>query len=248
MVTLSFLSYTLKGIPILMYHYLGDTTDKQDTPYYVSRNNFYRQMKYLRHGGYKSISLQQLIDGINNRSSVPKRSVVITFDDGHESFAQIGAPILESFGFTATMFIITRRIGNPSYLSKTSIRELGGRGFHFESHSLTHPIITRIPLEEAKTEIFDSKKELESISGRKVNFFAYRGGHYNADIIELVRQAGYFSAVCSEPGLNTKNTNLYCLKRMAIRGGDNLGHFSKKLHGNNIWRPTVSHIVHYTRL
>lgn len=231
-----------------MYHYLGDTSDKEDATYYVSRENFYRQMKYLRRGGYKSISLNELVDSIKNRSSIPKRSVVITFDDGHESFEEIGAPILEEFGFTATMFIITRRIGTPTYLTKASIRELGGRGFHFESHSLTHPIITKIPQEEAKIEIFDSKKELESLSGMNVSIYAYRGGHYNESIIELVRQAGYSSAVCSEPGLNTKNANLYCLKRMSIRREDDLGDFSKKLLGNAIWRPAVAHLIHYSRI
>lgn len=234
--------------PILMYHYLGDASNDADTPYYVKQADFYNQMRFLKLGGYHTISLQQLIEAQQGKNLPSKRSIVITFDDGHESFATIGAPILEKFGYTATMFLISQRVDQPEYLCSTDIRKLYAKGMQFESHSCTHPILTDLSLPDACTEITDSKSEIETILGSPVRFFAYRGGHFNEDIQSMVREAGYAAAACSKPGLNSATTDQFALRRMGIRGNDNIRSFARKLLGNNASRNSVALLKHFLRV
>lgn len=236
------------NIPILMYHYLGNAASADDFPYYVRQADFYNQMRFLKLGGYHAITLQQLVAARQGRQRLPARPVVITFDDGHESFASIGAPVLERFGFTATMFLITRRIDQPEYLRSTEIRELHAKGMQFESHSCTHPILTKLSSSRARAEIADSKAELEAILEAPVMFYAYRGGHYNEAIQSMVREAGYAAAVCSKPGLNRENTDLFALRRMGVRGNDNIRGFARKLTGNNATRSSVALLKHFLRV
>ncbi len=236
------------GVPILMYHYLGTPVDVDDAPYYVSKSTFFRHMQFLRNGGYKAITLNHLMKYIKEENQTPKRSVAITFDDGHESFETIGVPILERFGYTATMFVITSRVNTPGYLSKESIVSLRDRGIQFESHSHNHSILTNVSDQEIKHEISMSKIELELITGKEVRFFAYRGGHYNENIQKLLREAGYKAAVCSSPGLNSENSDFFALQRMGVRGEDNLGKFARKLLGLTVYRNSVAYLIHYLRL
>jgi len=74
--------------------------------------------------------------------------------------------------------------------SKSQIERLHKKGFQIGSHTLTHALLTRIPLEEAKYEIEESKAEIEMITG-KCDWFCYPRGYYNEDIIKLVKEAGY---------------------------------------------------------
>lgn len=236
------------GIPILMYHCLGDAPNTDDIPYYVGQSSFYKQMRFLKLGGYHSITISQLVSAIQDNQKVPKRSVVITFDDGHESFERIGVPILEKFGYTATMFIITSKVDKPNYLTSKSIQTLQGREMHFESHSHTHPILTKLPDAEAELEVSESKAILESLLRSPVRFFAYRGGHYNEKTQNMVKGAGYTAAVCSKPGLNSETGDLFALQRMGIHGNDDLGRFARKLLGDTVYRRSIAYLRHFLRV
>ena len=236
------------GIPILMYHFLGDAPTVDDIPFYVSQSSFHKQMRFLKLGGYRAITMSQLVSAIQDNQEIPKRSVVITFDDGHESFVRIGVPILEIFRYTATMFIITSRVDKPGYLSSENIQTLHRRGMHFESHSHTHPIITELPEAKAELEINESKVILESLLDSPVRFFAYRGGHYNEKIQAMLQCAGYTAAACSKPGLNSKGSDLFALRRMGIRGNDDLGNFARKLLGNSVKRRSIACLRHLARV
>ncbi len=236
------------GIPILMYHNLGDAPCEEDVPYFVSQSNFYKQMRFLKWGGYKTITLDQLKGFIQGKKKIPKRSIIISFDDGYDSFEKIGVPILKKIGFSATMFIITSKINTPGYLGSESIRKLQQDGIQFESHSHTHPIITKLQNSEVKFELSESKKELESVLSSSVRFYAYRGGHYNENIKKMVQDEGYTAAVCSKPGLNNNKTNIFALRRMGIRGNDDLGDFARKLLGNTYYRRSVAYLIHFLKI
>ena len=155
-------------------------------------------MRLLKQGGYKTINIKQLVEAIKgNITNIPKRPIVITFDDGHDSFEQIGVPILQKYGFSATMFVITSKVGETGYLSIEGIRELTNEGMFFESHSRYHSILTKLSRSEQEMEIINSKSELEEITNSPVSIFSYRGGHYDDSIQSIVKEAGYISAVCS---------------------------------------------------
>jgi len=216
-------------VPILMYHYLGEPSQSEDLPYYVSARRFETQMRVLASEGYRTIDLRHLLEAFKDRCELPQKPIVITFDDGHRSFYTIGAPILRSFGFAATMFLITSKVGQRSYLTWSDVLELDSEAISFQSHSVSHAILTKASTKVAWMEIKNSKDELESRLGKEVYSFAYRGGHYDQRIIGLVRKAGYSCAVCSTPGFNDRRTNPFELRRKGIRNRDAMGSFHQKI-------------------
>jgi peptidoglycan/xylan/chitin deacetylase (PgdA/CDA1 family) len=214
-----------------MYHYLGEPPTAEDRPYYVSERRFRIQLRQLRAEGFETIDLPTAVRGLQGKREIPRRSVVITFDDGHRSFLDMGVRALTDFGFQATMFVITNRVGRDGYLSWNQIRELSDLGMAFEPHGTDHAILTRIPLDAMRQEIEDSKRVLEEQLGRPARCFAYRGGHFNEQVRAAVRDAGYECAVCSRQGLNHTDADLFALLRRSIKEEDGVGLFYEKVTG-----------------
>lgn len=112
------------------------------------------------------------------------------------------------------------------------VREMAASGISFGSHTLTHPILTRIPLEEARHEIEESRRMISRAIGQEVRSFAYPNGKaedYNEEIVDLVKQAGYACAVTFIEGLNDSASDLYQLRRFAC--GTDLAMVDFKLTG-----------------
>ena len=102
--------------------------------------------------------------------------------------------------------------------------------FEIGSHTLTHPILTNIPLVEAKKEILQSKRKIEGKIGKKIISFAYPNGNYNEELISAVEEAGYKFGVIYEKG-NIKNQNNFKLFRRGINIEDDLDIFAAKVAG-----------------
>lgn len=90
---------------------------------------------------------------------------------------------------------IPEELGKKMMLSWEEIKEMSENGIEFGSHTITHPVLTRIPLREAKREIEGAKKEIEERLGKKVVSFAYPSGIYDREIMELVKKSGYLCSV-----------------------------------------------------
>jgi peptidoglycan/xylan/chitin deacetylase (PgdA/CDA1 family) len=100
------------GVRVLEYHYIDDT----GSPLSVSPTEFRRHLEILRDGGWSTLTSAQYLAGIfsgANEDQAP-RQVLITFDDGQESFAKFAAPLLREFGFTATVFVVTDLVGTTA--------------------------------------------------------------------------------------------------------------------------------------
>jgi len=212
-----------------MYHYLGPPDDPEDAHYFVSAKRFKRQLRLLRALGYEGIGFAGLLAGWSGEASLPEKPIVLTFDDGHRSFYDIGLPLLRQFGFPATMFVITGRVGLARYLSWGQIEEMAGQGMAFESHGAHHRILTRASPDEVEEEIAQSKAILERRLEREVVAYAYRGGHLDEDVKRRVAKAGYRCAVCSKGGFNDPETDRFELKRKTPRDRDNIFRFADKV-------------------
>jgi peptidoglycan/xylan/chitin deacetylase (PgdA/CDA1 family) len=103
-------------------------------------------------------------------------------------------------------------------LSEAQVKNLAQRGIDVGSHTLSHPILSRIADEDAEREIFGSKAALESITGVPVRSFAYPNGMPNRDYhrshVELVRRAGFSVAMSSAWGVCRPTSDRLQLPRM----------------------------------
>lgn len=108
-------------------------------------------------------------------------------------------------------------LGGELILSWDEIREMNNDGISFGAHTVNHPILTNLSLEQAKWEITKSKKDIENVIGHKVTTFAYPNGDFNADIAELVRTSGFACAVAVSPNRPiTLDDSLYELGRIVM--------------------------------
>ena len=113
-------------------------------------------------------------------------------------------------------------LGEKLNLSWSEIHAMSSNGIDFGAHTVTHPVLTRASLQQAKYEIFQSKVEIENRLNKQVTAFAYpRGmlGDFNAQTVALLKQAGFKCAVTGIPGMISQQTDPYKFGRIAP--GDN---------------------------
>ncbi|MCK4353115.1 polysaccharide deacetylase family protein [candidate division WOR-3 bacterium] len=194
-------------IPILLYHKIANF-DFGGT--WVTPHQFENQMQYLYQNGYTTIQPDELL---TSHSSPLTSSILITFDDGYESFYDKALPILLKYGFRAIIFVITNYIGKENlwdvnigkkvrHLDWSKLRKLKDYGFIIGSHTMTHPDLTKIKLNQIKKEIFNSKTKLEDGLGEEVNFFSFPFGRHNDTVIKIAYEAGYKLLFISLPKAN----------------------------------------------
>jgi peptidoglycan/xylan/chitin deacetylase (PgdA/CDA1 family) len=116
-----------------------------------------------------------------------------------------------------TAFGVTDRTGfKDLMLSWDDVNALAGLGFSIGAHTVHHPILSRVSVERARTEIDGSRTMIESACGRTPRAFAYPNGRpddYSDMVIRLVREAGFTCAVTTRFGLNSADTPPYELRR-----------------------------------
>lgn len=102
-------------------------------------------------------------------------------------------------------------------LTWDEIIEMSEHNIHFGAHTVTHPILTAIPISEAKSEILESKHELERHLNQAVTAFAYPTGReedFNPEIIAILKDAGFLCSVTAIPGTVSTSSDRYAMKRL----------------------------------
>jgi len=205
-------------VPILMYHYIRNAEGESELGknLSVSPDNFAAQLAWLKENDYTTIKMSDLADpeklAISKAFFEKKKPIVLTFDDGYQDAYTEAFPILKKYGFCGTFYIIRGYVGDSNYMNQEQIDELKQAGMEIGSHSLSHPDLSTLGLDDVKTQIFDSKKEAAS--------FCYPSGKYNDGVVALIKEAGYSSAVTTQPGIVDQNSNLFELPRVRIENGN----------------------------
>lgn len=92
-------------ITVLMYHHLTENPSNV-SEYTALVTHFENDLRYLTRHGYTVVGTQELLGFVRGKNELPERAVIITFDDGFESVAALGAPILEKYGMRAVCFLL----------------------------------------------------------------------------------------------------------------------------------------------
>ncbi len=221
------------NIPVLMYHYVRDAVPpSEELSYHLSVRieELDKQFSYLAQNGYQTLSLNDLYESLVNRTPLPPKSVVITFDDGYRDFYLNAFPIIKKYNLRVVSFYVVNYTTYPSYMDWPMLREIHSSGLvDVESHTLSHFLLTTLSKEEARKEIFESKRILEESLNKKVNYFAYPYGDYNEDIVNLVSEAGYRLGFTTRPGSQLRSSEQLILRRVTISGFDTIETFKAKL-------------------
>lgn len=227
------------GLRILFYHRVSDDPDELA----VTPRSFRRQMDYLSSQSYRVVDVLTALELLESGAESAK-TIGLSFDDGYVDVAEQALPILQERGFRATVFVATAVAAGwarfhwyrqqPPVLGWDEIVELDREGtLSFEAHSLTHPNLLELRHEAAREEIVGSKAALETRLRRPVELFAYPSGLFGLRERGLVEAAGFRAAVTCEPGLNTRGTDRFTLRRCQIDARDSLLDFLAKVGGGH---------------
>lgn len=189
------------GVPILVYHQVSDSLDWSITRQRIKQLE--RGMRFLYEEGYKTVKLDEMS---SFEQPGDEKKVALTFDDGYEDLYTDAYPILQKYGFTAHVFIVTGYVGRyndwdfnwgrnkKKHLDWAQIRELSDAGFGMGSHTVNHPDLTRTPKPSLDYELRASKQFLEDKLGRSVDFLSYPFGRHDRHVEEKAQNAGYKEA------------------------------------------------------
>lgn len=194
---------------------------------HIDRATFVQHLQYLEMTGYNVIPLRHLYEYVSGtRASIPKNAVVITIDDGWRSTYTEAFPELQKRKFPFTVFIYPNIIGQTANaLTWKQIREMAEAGVDVQSHSLSHPYLTKRRHRDLtekqyatwlQNELAQSKKILEKETGQKVQFLAYPYGDYDTNVAEASAAAGYEAALTCDFGRVRKGSDPLRMKRFVI--------------------------------
>jgi len=223
-----------KGASILMYHSVGHN----NTLLAVKLEVFRKQMEYLKDNNYQITKLSDLVNFLKSDLPLPKKIIILTFDDGFKDNYSNAFSVLKEYNFPATIFLTVGSIGKEVItsqgafpaLSWNEIEEMHNSGLiDFQPHTMTHPKLDQITLREIKSEIIQSKKIIEERLNKKCHFFAPPKGRYGQEIKEILGNEGFKAILTIERGFVKKDDNLFSLKRKAINSTTSFIQFKANL-------------------
>lgn len=236
---LLFLSVNAKACVIFIYHKVGDNSTPSTN---VSIKLFKEQMAYLKEHSYNVISLKKLVHLLKNKQNLPKKCVVLTFDDGYKSIYYNAFPIIKKYSYPITVFLPTKAIEKhyPDYLTLKQIKQMMKYGVDFQSHSYAHPRFTSPPKGITGESYYNwIKSDIQKSIDFFVKHFNYRPyafaipyGDYNKTVIKVAKNLG-FTAILTQDATNLgKNTPFWLLPRQPILGKywSTMEHFKEVLH------------------
>lgn len=214
------------GVPVLYYHSI-DPSEANEL--ILSPERLKKQLQYILDEGYTPLTMNQLYEHLTNNKEIPKKSIVINFDDGYMDNYTYAFPILKELGIKATFFIITNGINDGYYMSKEQLIEMDKAGMDIMAHTESHPHLSKYPYEIQLGELTRSKQVLEEILGKPVDFLAYPYGSYNEDTLKATKEAGYKMAFTIHNGIASRNTSPLELKRVYVSSRESFETFKNKL-------------------
>lgn len=108
-------------------------------------------------------------------------------------------------------------------------REMDSAGVELGSHTVTHPILTRVNDERLRIELSDSRSRIEGMLCREVDLFCYPNGDYDERVLRAVQTAGYRWAVTVDPGFNDIDSDPLRLRR--VHSENNFARFVQSTSG-----------------
>jgi len=246
-------------IRILVYHDIADLPPSDD-PLRISTSPglFEQQIRFLRDQGYRFLSVEEAAACIAD-GKIPKRGIVVTFDDAHASILTAAALVLKRYAVPATLFVPVGWIGEARFpwirpgngfsrpMTWDELGRLAGEvNLEIGSHTMTHQPLHILSRAEQESELDRSRRVLEERLGRPVRVFAYPFGGWDTfprDLYPLLQAHGYVAACTNVMGANHAGTHRMALRRIRVGWCDSLWRFRLKLAGDYDWSDRARRIL-----
>ena len=203
-----------EGISVLMYHMIGDEPDNGAI---LTEANFRRQLELIRAQGFHPISMTELYAYVTEGAPLPEKPVCITFDDGYKDNYTIVYPLMKEYGYPWTVFVITGDVGKPNRMTWEDLSDMAKSGaVTIASHTATHPKLSEISREAARSDLETAQKALKDHLGIENHWLAYPYGSYDDEVAKIAKDIGIRMVVTSDGGRVHKGDSPYRLRRAWI--------------------------------
>jgi peptidoglycan/xylan/chitin deacetylase (PgdA/CDA1 family) len=222
-----------RPLRVLAYHAIAETAGAGAfAPYGVRPEEFRRQMVALQRAGYRFVSAEEVVHFLRGAGGLPRRPVLLTFDDCYTSVLEHALPILEARGIPAMAFAVTARLGSTNdwargpgapampLLDADGLRRLARAGVEIGAHSRAHRSLPSLDAEALVDEVVGSCDDLRRMGFPPARFFAYPYGEADARVGAAVRAAGCEGAFTVEPGLARPGVDRFRIPRVEILRSD----------------------------
>jgi peptidoglycan/xylan/chitin deacetylase (PgdA/CDA1 family) len=222
------------AVPVLMYHRICDLTEREArSPLMrdltVSPADFENQMRYLVDHDFTLLRARDVEEALRDGRELPERAVAVTMDDGYKDNFDCAFPILRRYGLPATVFLVTSTIDTARHLSWDEIAIMQRAAIGYGSHTVHHPDLTLLPIEQLDFELRESKRVLEDRLVERISAVAYPSGQYNRQVAERAQAAGYVAGWKKGGGPVRPGADPFLLPRVRVRGCTTMEEFERKV-------------------
>jgi peptidoglycan/xylan/chitin deacetylase (PgdA/CDA1 family) len=194
-----------KAVPVLMYHEVRVPPPGAPNPgLFVSARTFAAQAAWLERNGYRGVSMDALRRAWAGRARMPRRPVVLTFDDGYRSVYRNVVPALKRLHWPGVLYLELGNTRNRDGVTRAEVKSMvHDDGWELGSHTITHPDLTKIPRGQLREETTGARDLIRRWFHQTPRDFCYPAGRFNRAVIKAVRRAGYLTATTTRPGLGS---------------------------------------------
>ena len=220
------------GLPILMYHFFYEESDPNfangsNDSNIMNINFFEKELQYLKENDFYYPTWEEVEDYIDGKTTLPEKSVVLTFDDGNPTFFILAAPLLDKYEIPGTSFVITSWYEESLYE--------GFKMVDYQSHSdnmhkgvgdgTGQGVMMYWSYEDMKKDLITSSDKIKKARGKPSTVFCYPFGHLRDDSIRAVKDAGYHLAVTVKEGRVYPGADKYKLPRVRMQAHHSMAQF-----------------------
>lgn len=228
---------------VLMYHRIVEDenlSDRYETCVHIDA--FHKQIELLDRLEYTPITLKDYLLFLNNEIVLPKKPIILTFDDGYMDFYRLAYPLLLEYGMKSVLFVLGDRNIKVNYwdsiegempparlMDDHHIIELHNKGFEIGAHSLTHSNLRELKGDQLRDEILKPKIVLESLIGDEVHSCSYPYGQVDENIKKEAAEVGYRFGCSVFSGPAQFGEDLLEIRRLAIHNRTSIPGFAMRL-------------------
>jgi len=226
---------------ILCYHAIAELSDDPILrDYGTPPEAFMRQIDDLAHRGCAFLSGAEFDRYMRGEAGVPRKAVLLTFDDCYRDLLEIAAPVLKARGIPAIAFAVTglktnsnewdqrRGTRTLTLLDQSGLAQLQHYGIELGAHSRTHESLPNLDTTALIEEIAGSAADIKAMHPSLPRFFAYPYGEENSTVRRTVAAAGYSAAFGLVPAFCHKTMDAMAVPRVEILGRDRGWRFALK--------------------
>ena len=177
--------------------------------------DFTKHINLIKAENLRFIKAEDFENHINSKNT--ERKILLTIDDGFESFYLNAWPILKAEKIPFILFVSTREVGANNYMNWDQIREIAKEDFvHIGNHSHTHEYLIDRTKKEIEEDIKKSMAIFKKELGFNSPFFSYPFGEYSLEFKKIIKNLNFKYAFGQHSGVADESKDLFELPRFPI--------------------------------